>query len=295
MPQLDDQQKSALKPWLQSQTDFTECVHSSQLDEALEIRMGQLDGEVLTFVGDAESFLVWEAGFYEVDTGDPISRLWAWQGTEETLPRLLQDSLERQVGQILKVECFRKSGFSRKLLKQAGFTLERYRLRLEPRQHDLSEERFQDFEFRQASELDRTFLCSLAANHVRHTLPPSAQDRVQEYTRSALENFRSLDLSDESPYTLFVCERRSSRRSIGYILLREENDGSILLHDMGVRQKEWGRFVGHFMVRSVENLLVDLGYELLVSEISAANRRSYLGAVRQIQFRPFLEFWQKKT
>jgi hypothetical protein len=143
--------------------------------------------------------------------------------------------------------------------------------------------------------LDRSLLVSLAANSVGFTLPPGGEDQLESYTANTIERYGALDYGDDSSYTLLVAENSRTRQGAGYVLLHEDDDGCVLLDDLAGKREYWGRYIGHFLVRSVENLLLEHGYPILYAEISAANRRSYLTAVRQLRFRPDFQYWTKMT
>ena len=134
-------------------------------------------------------------------------------------------------------------------------------------------------------------LASLAAAHVVHTLPPGRQDRVAEYTASVLQRFGDLQYGDGAALDLLIAEELPLLNSVGYLLIEAGDDGRAFLYDMGVRQSHWGKYVAQFLVRATENLLVQLEVELLVTEISAANRRSFLTACRSLRFEPRRELW----
>ena len=132
-------------------------------------------------------------------------------------------------------------------------------------------------------------LCTLAADYAEFTVPPGREELLQQYTTSILSRFRTIDFGPESPVDLFVAEE--NYQSVGYILVELMADGSMYLEDIGVKRSHWGKYVAQFLVRAVENLLVAHDIELMWSEISASNRRSFLTAVRSLRFEPRVEIW----
>ena len=177
-------------------------------------------------------------------------------------------------------------------LERLGFLLERYRLCLTPKVHDLETPQQSRYSLRLATEVDRVMLCTLAADYAQYTMPPGREELLTQYTTSILSRFRSIDLSSESPLDLFVAEE--NHRSVGYILVELMPDGSVYVEDMGVKRSHWGKYVAQFLIRAIENLLVQQGIDLLWCEISAANRRSFVTACRSLRFEPRLQFWMHR-
>ena len=273
-------QRETLESWLQEQIRFSECLLPEQADSVRQAKLEQLaSGESLVMVGEAEHFLVWQTGLHMEGTGETLSRLWAQQASPNILPELLEHSIQELNSELLAFQRESKSELPKALLEESGFSLHRYRLALKPQAHALEEERYQDFRMRWATELDRSLLTSLASNTVGFTLPPNSEHQHQHYADSIVKRYQALDFGEDSPYNLLIAEHSQSRTGLGYILLMEDDSGLIYLDDMAVKTEHWGRYIGHFMVRSAENLLVEHGYPLMYAEISAANRRSLLAAI----------------
>ena len=272
-----------LESWLERQESFAQCLLPRLVEEHRQTKKEQL--EQVVCLAEANSFVAWETGYQEQDTGEPLSILWGWDGDGRA--PLLERSIQEMRGNLM-VQLPPKSPYS-STLEKLGFVLERYRLSLTPRLHDLETAQKGRYSLRLATELDRVMLCTLAADYVEHTLPPGRQERLAEYTTSILSRFRTIDFGPESPIDLFVAEEK--HRSIGYILVELMADGSVYVEDVGVKRSHWGKYVAQFLIRAVENLLVDHGVDLLWCEISAANRRSFVTACRFLKFEPRLEFW----
>jgi hypothetical protein len=272
-----------LRGWLGRQESFPQCFLPRMLAEYRELKVAQLDRVVC--MADGPSFVAWETGYQEEDTAEPLAIMWGWDGEAKT------SLLERSIGEMngnLMVQLPPNDPHSESL-ERLGFVLERYRLCLTPRQHDLETPQQGRYSLRLATELDRILLCTLAADYVVHTLPPGREELLAKYTTSILSRFRAIDFGPESSTDLFVAEE--NHRSVGYILVELMPDGSVCVEDVGVKRAHWGKYVAQFLIRATENLLVDEGLDLMWCEISAANRRSYITACRSLRFEPRLEFW----
>lgn len=275
--------RKRLSDWLAVQDSFAQCLHPDLLETHREQKASLLDQ--VTCLQEGSSFVAWAGGFKEEDTQEPVAALWGWEG--ELKASLLERSLAEVDGHLM-VELASGDPDSR-ILQDKGFVLERHRLSLTPREHDLETPRQGRYSLRLARELDRVMLCTLAADYAEFTVPPGREELLQQYTASILSRFRTIDFGEESPIDLFVAEE--NYQSVGYILVELMADGSMYLEDIGVKRSHWGKYVAQFLVRAVENLLVAHGIELMWSEISASNRRSFLTAVRSLRFEPRVEIW----
>lgn len=236
-----------------------------------------------------ESFLVWDTDLVEEDTGTCLAGLWAAKDLDEELLDFSAARLQRP----LVVEVPRARTQERAFWQARGFALQRYRLARTPQTHDLETQRQGRFRLRLGSELDRITMCTLAAEHAEHTLPPGRADRVEEYRSAVLARLSDLDLGEESSFDLLVAEELSTYTVVGYLVLQLLEEQTALLFDLGVRRSHWGQYVAQFLVRATENLLVQHGIEFFVTEISAANRRSFLTAQRSLNFEIKTEIWQR--
>lgn len=276
-----------LQEWLHRQITFPRCFLPRQRETILAAKEASLEQDELVAVGSQEAFMVWERGLEEEDTGRPVAELWGAGGELHQWPSLLQQSAERLPDLTLLIEIEPQSDL-RQTLSHNGFDLERHVITREPQKHDLSTAQQSRYRLRAGRELDRTLLCTLAADHMVHTLPPGREDDLALYTASILRRFRTLDFGPDSDYELLIAEE--DRRAVGYILLHMTAEGAYLL-DTGVRRSHWGKYVAQFMTRATENLLVDHGVDLLYAEVSAANRRSFVTACRSLKFQHRLDMW----
>lgn len=290
---MTSSEKKRLNDWLQRQNTFPECLSPRQIPSLRQHKAEQIESSQLCLVGNKE-FVAWHTGLHFEDTGEPMARVWGWEAGPEALPKLLQTSKNELPHTHLVFVRTPKGPPAPELLTDQGFRLQRHLLTLNPTLHDLSESRYEEFQMREAVELDRSLLTSLAANSVGFTLPPGAGHELEKYTQSVMDRYGRLRFEHNSPYTLLIAEHRRTRQGLGYILLLEDEDGMVMLDDMAVKREYWGKYVGHFMVRSVENLLVENDYSLLYAEISEANKRSLLTAIRQVRFQRRLEYWQSE-
>lgn len=292
---MTQEQREYLRGWLERQESFGECLTPEQTGSARSVKREQLEETELLMVGEPERFVVWQTGLTLEGTGEPLSRVWGWQAPQSELPRLFSESSSRLKPGLLAIDRRVDGEPSPKVLQGCGFELQRHRLVLFPRAHNLQEERYRDFTLRAAGDLDRPLLINLASETLAFTLPPGEDDRIDLYSESLLSKYQVLDYGSDSPYDLLLAEHRPTRSAVGYILLFEDENGYICLDDLAVKREQWGKYVGHFMVRSVENLLVEHGYPVMYAEISQANRRSFLTAQRQLHFRPDLQYWLKRS
>lgn len=284
-----------LRHWLKEQRSFPECLRVERLQATRRAREEQLlSPNKLKFLGDESAFVVWETDLLEQDTGRKVANLWAWQGTNRQLLGLFEGSIREFSGQALMVERVAGAELFEELLQHSGFTKCRYRLSRTPQTHELDTLRQGQFRLRQGGEYDRAFLCNLATAHVRHTLPPEREEQSKTYSQSILKRFTELDYDGpDSAYDLLIAEEKVSRMSVGYILLELDEEKSAFILDLGVRESHWGRYVAQFMIRATENLLVEHGIDFLHTEISAANRRSFVTACRSLKFEPRVEQWMR--
>ncbi|MCA9775792.1 MAG: GNAT family N-acetyltransferase [Candidatus Eremiobacteraeota bacterium] len=274
-----------LSKWLTGRDSFAECLHPALLESCRVQKLALID-RVVCLEQDS-AFFAWSTGFREEDTGQPVTALWGWEGGTDEKAALLKRSLDELEGHLM-VE-LATGDSDAQLLADHGFVLERHRLSLNPQEHILDTPRQGRYSLRLATELDRVMLCTLAADYAQYTVPPGREELLQQYTASILGRFRAVDFGPDSAVDLFVAEE--NYQSVGYILVELMPDGTVYLEDIGVKRAHWGKYVAQFMVRAVENLLVQYGVELLWCEISAANRRSYLTAVRSLRFQPRVEIW----
>ncbi len=282
--------------WLEQQSFFPECLGPEDVDQAKQARLEQLAGwESLALRGNEHSFVVWETGLVEQDTGRSVCSLWGYQGTPQEVEALLQGAAREFDDQTLMVEVpYHPLGSSdrdlQEVLTKTGFVKTRYRLLRRPQQHNLDTPRQGRYRLRQGTELDRSFLCRLATDHVVHTLPPDREKEIATYTQAIFERFMSLDLGPDSPFELLIADLASNHTAVGYILLELQGE-RVHLVDLGVRQSQWGQYVAQFLVRATENLLLAHDITHLHTEISAANRRSFVTACRSLKFEPLVVQW----
>ena len=278
--------RKRLSDWLASQQSFAACLHPDLLETHREQKASLLDQ--VTYLEEGSSFVAWAGGFEEEDTKEPVSALWGWEGDRKA--SLIERSLAEVEGHLM-VELTSGDPDSR-ILQEQGFVLERHRLSLTPREHDLDTPRQGKYSLRLARELDRVMLCTLAADYAEFTVPPGREELLEQYAASIFAGYRTIDFGPESPIDLFVAEEKY--QSVGYILIELKPDGTVYLEDLGVKRSHWGKYVAQFLVRAVENLLVAHGTELMWSEISAGNRRSFRTAVRSLRFQPRVEIWFRR-
>ena len=213
--------RKLLSEWLAVQESFAQCLHPDLLETHREQKASQL--EQVTCLQEGSSFVAWAGGFKEEDTQEPVAALWGWEG--ELKASLLERSLAEVDGHLM-VELASGDPDSR-ILQDKGFVLERHRLSLTPREHDLETPRQGRYSLRLARELDRVMLCTLAADYAEFTVPPGREELLQQYTASILSRFRTIDFGEESPIDLFVAEE--NYQSVGYILVELMGDGSMYL------------------------------------------------------------------
>lgn len=284
-----------IRAWIESEDRFPECLLSDNMKEYRAQKSRRLEtGNNLRVFVHLESFIVWETGLH-MDTGHSLAQVWAWTGAGESIGRLLQDSLSNITCDLLIFPRLTGGEPSDSLLRQFGFELYRRRFTLRPKLHDLSAPRWSRLRLRPATELDRSTVCSIASNQVPFTLPSSFSGEKKRVTQSTLERYQNLDLGEDSAYDLLIAEEEGTLNPCGFILLRAGEPGTIYLDDLAVKREQWGNYIGHFMVRSVENLLLENGLKLLYADIAEDNRRSHLTATRQLAFIPDLEYWLKKS
>lgn len=280
-----------LSDWVQTQTHFPECLLPSNLEEHRAVRLERAQNqENLRVFGDSSRFVAWETGL-TLETGQPLAQLWGWRADGDSLTALLEESRSELASNILLWVREPDGEPHSSRLEGQGFELYRRRYILHPKVHDLSGPRTAKLRLRSATELDRAAICSIAVNQVSYTVPESFAKEVENIQRHTMERFNSMDISENSPFDIFLAEDRTSLRPLGYILLSAGESGTVYLDDLAVKRDSWGGYVGHFMVRSVENLLSELGLSLLFTDIAQANRRSHLTATRQLKFVPNLEYW----
>ena len=280
-------QAEFLSRWLSEQQSFDDCLHPRLIESSRAAKASILENVVC--LTESGSFIAWSPGYREEDTGEAVTALWGWEG-EQKLPLLLRSIEQIQSHLMIEVEAQSRDS---EILQRAGFTLERHRLALTPADHDPNTCRQGRYTLRLASELDRVMLCTLAADYARYTVPPGREELLGQYTVSILSRFRELDFGPESPIDLFIAEDEG--RAVGYILVELMPDGTVYVEDVGVKQSHWGKYVAQFLVRAIQNLLVEHEVDLMWCEISAANRRSYLTAVRSLRFEPRVEIWIRRA
>jgi len=275
-----------LSEWLATQETFPQCLGPRLLESFREGKASAMEGLVRFEKGS--SFLAWSTGFFEQDTQEPIAALWGWDG--ERKAEFLSRSL-RELDCSLMVE-LAAGDPDGALLKECGFVLERYRLSLTPREHALDTPQQGRYSLRLATDLDRALLCTLAADYAEFTLPAGQSHRLSQYTTSILARYREVDYGPDSAVDLFVAEE--DHLAAGYILVELMDDGTLYLEDIGVKRSHWGKYVAQFLIRAAENIMVAHGIDLLWCEISSANRRSFVTAVRSLRFEPRVEIWMRR-
>lgn len=284
-----------VRAWLESETHFPECLLPDNVEEHRARKMERLEtGEKLRIFEQAGQFIVWETGL-SMDTGQSLAQVWGWRSEGDGLDALFKESLAELSCDMFLFNRSPDSVPEPALLESFGFGLYRRRFVLWPRERDLNTPRMTGLRLRAASELDRGAVCSIATNQVAYTLPADFSHELERVIQFTLDRYRRLELGDDSAFDLLLAEEKATLRPCGYILLSAGEPGTVYLDDLAVKKEYWGNYVGHFMVRSVENLLIENGLKLLYADISEANRRSHMTATRQLGFVPNLEYWLKKS
>lgn len=292
----NSEQLQFLNEWVVGQDSFDDCLLAHNLELHREARLEFLAecGESLSLVAHQGGFVAWQRGLQMEDTGASLCQLWAHSPGDDP-HGLWQRASEGLESDFLMATRSPAGSPSSDLLKGLGYSLYRQRYVVTPQEHELGGPRMADFRLRLAVELDRPTICNIATDQVTYTVPPEFENDVEKIVRYTFDRFNSLDYGEDSATDIFLAEDRLTLKALGYILLHPGEPGTLYLDDMAVRRDYWGKYVGHFMIRSVENLMVEHEFQVLYADISQANRRSHVAARRQIGFLPFLEYWLKKS
>lgn len=293
---LTTEQLELLKDWVVQQESFEDCLLPDNANLHRQARLEFLaeSADSLALVTHQGGFVAWERGLLMEDTGASLCQLWAHSPGDDPdgLWRRASDGLESDFLMATRSPDGSPPGG---LLKSLGYNLYRQRYVVAPREHELDVPRMAGYRLRLAGALDRPTICNIATDQVTYTIPPEFENDVEKIVRYTFDRFDSLDYGEDSATDIFLAEDRITLKAVGYILLHPGEPGTLYLDDMAVRREYWGKYVGHFMIRSVENLMVEHEFRVLYADISQANRRSHVAARRQIGFLPFLEYWLKKS
>ncbi|MCA9796156.1 MAG: GNAT family N-acetyltransferase [Candidatus Eremiobacteraeota bacterium] len=273
-----------------SQPAFRDAFRPGSLERVRQRRLQELsDPDLQIHSLESVGYLAWDCSMVEPDTGQPVANLWdLWVAPDQSFEQvahqlwLLSDLGARKP--MVELTDPREGEFWRSL----GFHLRRHRIGKTPVAHDDSTQERAGVRLRRGQERDRTFVTTLAAANLHHTLPPGGQAQSALYLRATTARFGQLDF-DQFP--LIVAQDRRTYVGVGYLILEPEEHGSAYLYDMGVRSTHWGRLVAQALVRGAETELVDSGFTFFHAEVSAANRRSLLTARRTLSFAPLTEWW----
>ncbi|MGE0490166.1 MAG: GNAT family N-acetyltransferase [Vulcanimicrobiota bacterium] len=282
------------RPWVASivagQSAFRDAFRPGSLERVRQRRLQELtDLDLQVHSLEPAGYIAWDCSMIELETGREVASLWdLWvdptRSFEAVANQLWQASELGGRQPMVELTDPRERAFWSSL----GFHLRRHRLGKTPAVHDDSTQERAGVRLRRGQERDRTFVTTLAAANLHHTLPPGGQAQAALYLQASIARFAQLDFEE---FPLIVAQDRRTYVAVGYLILKPEEHGSAYLFDMGVRSTHWGKLVAQALVRGAETELVDSGFTFLHAEASAANRRSYWTARRTLAFQPLTEWW----
>lgn len=241
-------------------------------------------------------YALWDLAGHERTTQRPIARLWDLQvapghNALQVAAALLDASeaeLPKGVHRVILTTT--EDAYWSPILASRGYEIETLRMTRELSSHQLEGPRLSAFRARPLRDGDRALLRVLAATNLSHTLPAGRQDELDRFQSATQQYFEEFDPMAPDLVGLVAVEK-STRRSIGYILVNLESEGLAYLRDISVRPEYWGRYAAQFLVRAAENELVQRGYREIYADISADNPRSYRTAQRSLGFKKAGQLW----
>ncbi|MCA9791116.1 MAG: GNAT family N-acetyltransferase [Candidatus Eremiobacteraeota bacterium] len=252
--------------------------------------------ELPFWVAPGAGYALWDLAGHERTTRRPIARLWDLQVAPDRnalqVAAALLDASEVDLPQGLHRLALTTSEDEKwsPILASRGYEIETLRMAREVNHHQLEGPRLSGFRARPLRDGDRALLRVLAATNLSHTLPAGRHDELDRFQAATQQYFEEFDPMANDLIGLVAVEK-STRRSIGYILVNLEADGMAYLRDISVRPEYWGRYAAQFLVRAAENELVGRGYREIYADISADNPRSYRTAQRSLGFKRAGQLW----
>jgi ribosomal protein S18 acetylase RimI-like enzyme len=139
-------------------------------------------------------------------------------------------------------------------------------------------------EVRPAIKGDWSWIRKLAMDSAVHTLPPTRKVSVPALQARVQASLR--ELASDSDCKVLIAWEPSTNTRLGYLILmlNQVDDASgepqCAIHDLAVEANFRGTPAVRHLVQAATKLSAEHGFQYLVGEVTAENRRAYLKALR---------------